>query len=127
MNKSLSLCAECIFIGLLAVGSVHGANGGADGMKARDTAPMAKTGLAGGVVHELPQDLRDKLVADVEASRQWESLTPLARNEWICWVEDAKKSETRIARIARVCDELKSGKRRPCCWPGCSHREKSGK
>lgn len=40
--------------------------------------------ISGGVVHELPEDLRDALVSDVEALTAWESLTPLARNEWIC-------------------------------------------
>ncbi|MGD9202195.1 MAG: YdeI/OmpD-associated family protein [Chitinispirillia bacterium] len=52
----------------------------------------------------------------------WEDITPLARNEWICWVESTKKFETRKKRIKRVVEELKEGKRRPCCWPGCSHR-----
>jgi nitrite reductase/ring-hydroxylating ferredoxin subunit len=52
----------------------------------------------------------------------WEDITPLARNEWICWIESAKKAETRIRRIAWGCSSLKDGKRRPCCWPGCAHR-----
>jgi uncharacterized protein YdeI (YjbR/CyaY-like superfamily) len=78
--------------------------------------------IAAGVVHDVPADLGETLVADRQALALWEDLTPLARNEWICWVEDAKKEATRLKRIARVRTDLKAGKRRPCCWPGCPHR-----
>ena len=83
--------------------------------------------IATGVVHCVPDDLREVLTADVKALALWGSLTPLARNEWLCWVEDAKKSDTRSKRIARVRSDIYDGKRRPCCWPGCSHRQKNGK
>ncbi|ACV27195.1 YdeI/OmpD-associated family protein [Kangiella koreensis] len=83
--------------------------------------------VSGGVVHKLPNDLLDTLVNNLEALTFWEDITELARNEWICWVEDAKKTETRQRRIERVANDLKNGKRRPCCWPGCPHREKAGK
>lgn len=83
--------------------------------------------ISNGVVHDLPADLRGVLLADPTALDRWEDITPLARNEWICWVEDAKRQDTRDKRIARVAGDLKDGKRRPCCWPGCSHREKTGK
>lgn len=82
--------------------------------------------IAAGVVHSLSEGLKESLLADEVVLALWESLTPLARNEWICWVEDAKKLETRNTRIERVRADLKNGKRRPCCWPGCSHREKNG-
>jgi len=88
---------------------------------------MPKIEIAAGVVHPVPEDLRNFLVADSVALALWEDITPLARNEWICWVEDARKPETRHNRITRVGRELKEGKRRPCCWPGCPHREKNGK
>ncbi|WP_454782453.1 YdeI/OmpD-associated family protein [Legionella sp. WA2022007384] len=52
----------------------------------------------------------------------WEDITSLARNEWICWIESAKKQETREPRIEKACNDLKKGKRRPCYWPGCPHR-----
>ncbi|MBY0371366.1 YdeI/OmpD-associated family protein [bacterium] len=76
-----------------------------------------------GPVHPLPADLRDALKAVVAAKTAWEDITPLARNEWICWVTSAKKAETRQHRIERACEELTEGKRRPCCWPGCPHRK----
>ena len=83
--------------------------------------------IPGGVVHTLPTDLRKSLKAHPEALQAWRDITPLARNEWICWVEGAKLIETRARRIERAHTELVEGKRRPCCWPGCMHREKNGK
>ena len=81
----------------------------------------AKT-LPGGGVHELPDDFGDAIRAAPEALATWEDITPLARNDWICGVESAKKSETREKRIRWGCENLSAGKRRPCCWPGCPHR-----
>jgi Bacteriocin-protection, YdeI or OmpD-Associated len=82
--------------------------------------------VPGGVVHELPADLREELVANGTALDAWRDITPLARNEFICWVEDAKRQPTRERRIRRTREELEEGMRRPCCWPGCGHRERSG-
>jgi len=78
--------------------------------------------ISGGVVHDLPADLEKALRGNSAALEIWESLTPLARNEWICWVEYVKKVETRQAHIERVIPELNEGMRRPCCWLGCIHR-----
>ena len=83
--------------------------------------------MPGGVVHELPEDLRKALVADSAALAHWKDITALARNEFICWVEDAKQKTTRERRIRRTREELEEGLRRPCCWPGCSHRQRTGK
>ena len=82
--------------------------------------------VPGGVVHELPADLREVLVANATALGAWKDITPLARNEFICWVEDAKQPATRERRIRRTKEELEEGQRRPCCWPGCKHRERTG-
>jgi uncharacterized protein YdeI (YjbR/CyaY-like superfamily) len=73
-------------------------------------------------VHRMPIDLRKALTSTPAAKVAWEDITPLARNEWICWVTSAKKPETRKHRIERTRNELVEGKRRPCCWPGCPHR-----
>lgn len=83
---------------------------------------MGKITLASGVVHEIPDDLREALVSDTTLVELWNSLTPLARNEWICWTISVKKEATRRHHIQRLCSELTEGKRRPCCWPGCPHR-----
>ncbi|HNR93052.1 MAG TPA: YdeI/OmpD-associated family protein [Kiritimatiellia bacterium] len=86
---------------------------------------MHKRKISAGVVHDVPADLGAALLADSDALSLWENITPLARNEWICWVEDARKNRTRLKRIERVQTELKAGKRRPCCWSGCPHRSKT--
>lgn len=88
---------------------------------------MSAEALPGGTVHELPADLREGLVASDAALEAWHDITPLARNEFICWVEDAKREATRERRIRRTREELEEGMRRPCCWPGCSHRERNGR
>jgi uncharacterized protein YdeI (YjbR/CyaY-like superfamily) len=82
--------------------------------------------ISGGVVHDLPADLSAVLSAHPEALATWEDITPLARNEWICWIESAKTAATRSKRIAWGRENLEDGKRRPCCWPGCPHRQRKG-
>ncbi len=78
--------------------------------------------ISGGVVHKIPSDLRKAFALDIKAVAAWESLTPLARNEWICWVESVKQQITREQHIKRAIADLTKGKRRPCCWYGCIHR-----
>jgi hypothetical protein len=78
--------------------------------------------IATGTAHKVPADLRKILIADPVLLSLWESLTPLARNEWICWVTFPKTEETRKEHIKRLAGDLKKGKRRPCCWIGCTHR-----
>jgi len=70
----------------------------------------------------LPADFKKALLTDASVSSAWNSLTPLARNEWICWVVSVKLDDTRAQHIVRAVRELKEGKRRPCCWMGCIHR-----
>ena len=85
--------------------------------------------LSGGLVHELPLDLGEALSKTIEISGLWQCLTPIARNEFICWIEDAKQEKTRAKRICRTLEELNKGHKRPCCWAGCIHRvdKKPGK
>jgi uncharacterized protein YdeI (YjbR/CyaY-like superfamily) len=77
---------------------------------------------AKGPVHALPADLRKALHSAPVALATWKDITPLAKNEWICWVTSAKRAETRVHRIVVACDKLRLGDRRPCCWAGCMHR-----
>jgi uncharacterized protein YdeI (YjbR/CyaY-like superfamily) len=74
-----------------------------------------------GTVHEASDDLQAAVRSDPQVFTLWESLTPLGRNEFICWVDDAKLPATRQRRIHRACEELREGKKRPCCWAGCIH------
>ena len=83
---------------------------------------MAAKAISGGTVHMLPADLRKSLAPDRAALAAWEDISPLARNEWICWTISVKKAETRKEHVERVRSQLREGKRRPCCWIGCIHR-----
>lgn len=84
---------------------------------------MATKSLSIGTVHnKIPADLRSALLSSEQARATWEDITPLARNEWLCWVESATLNETRKRRIKRAEEELTAGDRRPCCWIGCVHR-----
>jgi hypothetical protein len=78
--------------------------------------------ISGGVAHEMPADLRKGLMSDRKALAAWEDITPLARNEWICWTISVKTPSKREEHVDRVVSELKEGMRRPCCWFGCTHR-----
>src|SRR6185295_16897718 len=78
--------------------------------------------ISGGVAHTLPRDLRSALSNDSKALAAWEDITPLSRNEWICWTISVKTPEKRKEHVRRVVSELKEGMRRPCCWIGCPHR-----
>ncbi|MCA9346449.1 YdeI/OmpD-associated family protein [Candidatus Saccharibacteria bacterium] len=80
--------------------------------------------LANGVVHKMPNDFAKAILSDKKVHEVWDDITPLARNEWICWVTDAKKDETRTRRIVVGLDKMRKGMRRPCCWAGCAHRKR---
>ena len=64
----------------------------------------------------VPADLRKTFAADLTAKAKWDDLTPIARRDFISWIESAKQVETRKRRIERACSMLKAGKRRPCCY-----------
>jgi uncharacterized protein YdeI (YjbR/CyaY-like superfamily) len=72
-------------------------------------------------MHKMPADLKKAISSSREAREMWEKVTPLAKNEWICWVTSGKKAETRGIRIKKAISKLSGGMRRPCCWSGCPH------
>lgn len=86
---------------------------------------MVKKTVISSFVHQMPKDLQTVLQTNKDVLEVWNGLTPLTRNEWICWVTIVKKEETRTEHLKRLCEDLRRGKRRPCCWPGCPHRRPS--
>jgi uncharacterized protein YdeI (YjbR/CyaY-like superfamily) len=64
----------------------------------------------------VPMDLRKALAANPKAKAQWSDLTPIARRDFISWIESAKQPETHRRRIEVACSKLVAGKRRPCCY-----------
>lgn len=81
--------------------------------------------LLEGIVHKLPGDMEKALKTNNNIAERWNKLTPIQRNEWICWVTIVKKAETRAEHIHRMMEGLEEGKAKPCCWPGCPHRNPS--
>jgi hypothetical protein len=65
--------------------------------------------ISGGVVHSLPKDLEQMLSSSAKLKEVWEDITPLARNEFICWVTSAKQEKTRTRRIEIAKDKLNKG------------------
>jgi len=80
-----------------------------------------------GVLHEVADDIEIALSSNLNILEKWNSLTAIQRNEWICWITTVKKSETRMEHIQRMLEDLNEGKRKPCCWPGCPHRNPASK
>jgi uncharacterized protein YdeI (YjbR/CyaY-like superfamily) len=74
------------------------------------------------IPHQLPRDFKKAIDSVPKVKALWADITPLAKNEWICWVTSGKKEETRVKRIAVGIDKMRGGMRRPCCWAGCPHR-----
>lgn len=83
---------------------------------------LTKTLPAGTVHNKLPDDMRKAILADNKITQIWQDITPLARNEWICWTINVAKPETRAKHIVVMRDKMLKGERRPCCWIGCIHR-----
>ncbi len=88
---------------------------------------MPSNPIKTGVVHRVPGDLKSALLGNDDVLAIWNKLTPLARNEWICYITIAKTAKTRGEHLARMSGDLRKGKKRPCCWPGCPHRRPSAR
>ena len=65
---------------------------------------------------KIPTDWEKALKKDAAARSVWQTLTPMARWDWIRWISSAKQQGTRTRRVDVACSKLKGGKRRPCCF-----------
>lgn len=83
---------------------------------------MSKQKISSGVIHKILTDVKNIISSKQGVVDVWEDISSLARNEWICWITSAKKDDTRQRRIRIMIENLSKGKRRPCCWAGCPHR-----
>ncbi len=83
---------------------------------------MTNLGIEEGLVHQVTEDIRTVLISNPELMVKWNKLTSLARNEWICWTTIVKQEKTRKEHLERLREDILGGKKRPCCWPGCPHR-----
>ncbi|MBW7954432.1 YdeI/OmpD-associated family protein [Candidatus Gracilibacteria bacterium] len=80
-----------------------------------------------GIIHEISTDIKDAILTDDNLVKKWNLLTPIMRNEWICWVEYPKQESTRLKHIIRLKGDILKGKKRPCCWQGCPHHNPNNK
>ncbi len=65
----------------------------------------------------VPQDLSTALAAAPQKIQDlWIEITPMARWEWVRWVNATKNPDTRGRRVDVSISKMKSGKRRPCCF-----------
>ena len=89
----------------------------AAGAEAGDVVSLEIAPVAEEPEPSVPADLRNALAAAHSKARAvWSDITPVARRDWIQWIESAKREETRMKRIETACDMLANGKRRPCCF-----------
>ncbi|MFO0751545.1 MAG: YdeI/OmpD-associated family protein [Myxococcota bacterium] len=89
----------------------------AAGVRAGDSATLVVEPTKGGRSRAVPADLRAALAAAPQAIQDaWKDITPMARWEWVRWVNATKNPETRARRVAVSIAKLESGKRRPCCF-----------
>ena len=83
---------------------------------AGDTATLAIEPIKKWPEPRVPDDLKKALAADQRAHNLWMDITPIARWDWIRWINATKNPETRSIRIEKTLSKLKSGKRTACCF-----------
>jgi len=65
----------------------------------------------------VPPDLKTALAAAPQKIQEvWKEITPMARWEWVRWVNSTANPDTRKRRVEVSISKMKSGKRRPCCF-----------
>ena len=89
----------------------------AAGISAGDTATLYIEVTKNWPEPSVPQDLATALAAAPQKIQDlWNEITPMARWEWVRWVNATKNPDTRRRRVDVSISKLKSGKRRPCCF-----------
>jgi hypothetical protein len=86
-------------------------------IRAGDTATLEIEPLTGWPEPDVPEDLATALAAAArEIQELWTEITPMARWEWVRWVNATRNPNTRRRRVDVTISKMKSGKRRPCCF-----------
>jgi hypothetical protein len=102
------------------------------GVQAGDAVQVELTNGAPWPEPTVPKDLKDALkVAPQKVKDKWDDITPMARWEWIRWMNATLSQETRKVRIEKTVSKLNGTHRRPCCFnlAACTepHVMKSGR
>jgi hypothetical protein len=86
-------------------------------LSAGDTATLEIQSLKDWPEPKVPPDLKTALAAAPEKIQDlWKGITPMARWEWVRWVNATQDPDTRKRRVEVSISKMKSGKRRPCCF-----------
>jgi uncharacterized protein YdeI (YjbR/CyaY-like superfamily) len=89
----------------------------AAGISAGDTATLEIEVAKEWPEPNVPRDLQTALAAAPEKIQElWKQVTPMARWEWVRWVNATKNPDTRKRRVEVSISKMNSGKRRPCCF-----------
>lgn len=62
------------------------------------------------------KDFNKAISAKPKVKALWETLTPIARRDFLSWIQGAKQPKTHERRIRVTCSKILFGKRRPCCY-----------
>jgi hypothetical protein len=90
--------------------------GGMPKAKPGDTVELSIEPTKNWTEPDIPADIKKGIAADKDAQRTWDSVTPMARREWIRWIRATNNPETRQKHIEVARSKLSKGMRRPCCF-----------
>lgn len=64
----------------------------------------------------IPDDLRSALAEAPDTAEIWADITPMARWEWVRWINATRNPQTRQRRVEVTISKLRRSMRRPCCF-----------
>lgn len=86
-------------------------------LRAGDSATLEVESVKEWPEPSVPQDLKTALAGAPQRIQDlWKEITPMARWEWVRWVNATPNPDTRKRRVEVSISKMKSGKRRPCCF-----------
>ncbi len=86
-------------------------------IRAGDTATLEIESLKDWPEPKVPDDFATALAAAPQGIQDvWNDITPMARWEWVRWVNATKNPDTRKRRVEVSISKMAGGKRRPCCF-----------
>ena len=86
-------------------------------LRAGDSATLEVESVKDWPEPSVPQDLKKALAAAPQKIQEvWKETTPMARWEWVRWVNATPNPDTRKRRVEVSISKMKNGKRRPCCF-----------
>ena len=89
----------------------------AAGISAGDTATLEIQFTSDWPEPDVPPDFETALTAAPQKIQDlWKDITPMARWEWVRWVNATRNPDTRQRRVEVSLSKMNGGKRRPCCF-----------